>query len=231
MKKNRRVKSPLDLELSTDLDSYYEHAYSEIAAGGGFGFASRLQHQQLEKYRFPGIAAPGRFLEVGAGQGQHIDFVNPASWCEYIQTDLRPPNKSNSENGVWITDSVDASSLPFEDQSFDRLIATCVLAHTDDPSATVREWKRVVRSGGIISLYLPTESSLALALVRHLGPKQARIRAGFDPSIIYLDHRYNYKYLRTVIDIEFGESQIESRRFPRLIPWWMALWEIIHIKV
>lgn len=225
-RKKRDIKS-----FSTDLDSYYASAYSQIASSGGFGFASNLQHRQLEKFDWSNAKLPGRFLEVGAGHGQHIDFVNPKSWNEYIQTDLRPPDLNDSGRGKWIMQSIDAALLPFEDQSFDRLIATCVLAHTDNPAATVKEWKRVVRPGGVISMYLPTDSSLALSVARYLGPRQARIRAGFDPSIIYLDHRYNYKYLKTVIDIEFRGNEKETRRFPQLVPWWMSLWEIVHIKV
>jgi ubiquinone/menaquinone biosynthesis C-methylase UbiE len=218
-------------ELSTDLSAYYSQAYSNIASSGAFGLASKIQHRQLEKFTSTGSGSKGKFLEVGAGQGQHIDFVDPQSWSEYIQTDLRPPEIINPGKGKWITTPVDAANLPFEDESFDRLIATCVLAHTDDPAVTLKEWRRVIRPGGVISIYIPTESSLALTLARHLGPKKARVRAGFDPTIIFLDHRYNYRYLRTVVDIEFSQNAREIHRFPRFLPWWMSLWEIIQVRL
>jgi len=217
--------------LSTDLDAYYTEAYSSIASSGSFGLASKLQHRQMESHSLVKGLSGQKILEVGAGDGQHIAFVDPTSWDEYLQTDLRPPAEINSGNGSWLFESVDATNLPFPDQSFDRLISTCVLAHTEDPPLTLQEWRRVVRPGGLITLYLPTESSLALNFFRLLGPRQARIKAGFDPRIIFLDHRYNYRYLKTVLELEFEDCAISSRRFPRLFPWWLSLWEIVQIKI
>lgn len=217
--------------LSTDIEAYYSDAYSQIAAGGAFGVMSKLQHRQMETSKLLAGASGQRVLEVGAGSGQHIAFVNPGSWSEYIQTDLRPPVLDADALGSWIDTSVNADNLPFEDQSFDRLISTCVLVHTSDPAVTLKEWRRVVRRGGVITVYLPCESSLLLNLARILGPRQARIKAGFDPRIIYLDHRYTYKYLKTLIELEFPQSQIHARRFPRLLPWWLSWWEIVQIKV
>lgn len=217
--------------LSTDIEAYYSDAYTQIAAAGAFGVMSKLQHRQMETSKLLAGASGQRVLEVGAGSGQHIAFVDPGSWSEYIQTDLRPPVLDADALGSWIDTSVNADNLPFEDQSFDRLISTCVLVHTSDPAVTLKEWRRVVRPGGVITVYLPCESSLLLNLARILGPKQVRIRAGFDPRIIYLDHRYTYKYLTTLIELEFPQSQIHARRFPRLLPWWLSWWEIVQIKV
>jgi ubiquinone/menaquinone biosynthesis C-methylase UbiE len=217
-------------ELSVDLDEYYSTAYSNIASAGAFGFASRLQHRQMENHELIRSTSMESVLEVGAGSGQHIYFVSPNQYTEYIQTDLRPPIPSNQSHGIWIDESVEATSLPFEDAKFDRLIATCVLAHTADPPVALKEWRRVVRPGGIITMYLPTESSLLLELLRRFGPKQARIKAGFDPRIIHLDHRYNYKYLRTAVELEFGKDHLVISRFPRFMPWWLSLWEIIHVR-
>lgn len=227
-RKNERSKSKT---LSIDIEAYYAEAYSKIAESGTFGLVSVMQHRQMEANEF----LPGNFgqrvLEVGAGNGQHIAFVDPDSWVEYIQTDLRPPESTTDLQGTWISTPINADSLPFADQSFDRLISTCVLAHTDKPEQTLREWRRVVRTGGVITLYVPCESSLLLNFARLLGPRQARIRAGFDPRIIYLDHRYNYRYLKTLVELEFAENQIQTKRFPRPLPWWLSWWEIVQIKI
>jgi ubiquinone/menaquinone biosynthesis C-methylase UbiE len=217
--------------LSMDLDEYYSKAYSNIASSGSFGLVSKWQHKQMETYPASLKFSGQRVLEVGAGEGQHIYFVNKDSWSEYVQTDLRPPLDLNSRSGSWLRDSIEASNLPFPDDSFDRLVSTCVLAHTDDPRSTLSEWRRVVRKNGVITIYLPSESSLLLSLLRHFGPKQARISAGFDPRIIFLDHRYNYRYLKTSIELEFRDCTIKTRKFPRWLPWWLGLWEILQIKI
>ena len=227
----RKSRNARQESLSTDVEAYYSDAYSQIASSGAFGVMSKLQHRQMEKSTLLAGASGQRVLEVGAGSGQHISFVDSGSWSEYIQTDLRPPGLTVGALGTWVDACVNADNLPFEDQSFDRLISTCVLVHTSDPALTLKEWRRVVRPGGVITVYLPCESSLLLNLARLLGPRQARIKAGFDPRIIYLDHRYTYKYLKTLVELEFPQSQIHTKRFPRLLPWWLSWWEIVQIKV
>jgi len=214
-----------------DLDDYYLKAYSNIASSGSFGLVSKWQHKQMETYPASLKLSGQRVLEVGAGDGQHIHFVDKASWYEYVQTDLRAPLDPTLRYGSWLPDSTEASELPFPDDSFDRLVSTCVLTHTDDPRSTLREWRRVVRKNGILTIYLPSESSLLLSLLRHFGPKQARLNSGFDPRIIYLDHRYNYRYLKTCIELEFRDCTIKTRKFPLLLPWWLGLWEIVQIKI
>jgi len=219
------------LTLSVDLDDYYSRAYSNIASQGAFGFASKLQHRQMEKYGSLRGSTIESVIEVGAGQGQHISFVDPNHFLEYVQTDIRPPINTSQLPGNWVNASVEAASLPFLDGRFDRLIATCVLAHTADPRTTLKEWRRVVCPGGLITLYLPTDPNPLLTFLRMLGPKQARIREGFDPRIIYFDHRYQYRYLKSAVELEFNSNDVKVNRFPRFMPWWLSLWEIIQIRV
>jgi ubiquinone/menaquinone biosynthesis C-methylase UbiE len=44
----------------------------------------------------------------------------------------------------------DAENLPFEDCSFDLVVNKCLLWTLPDPSRAVREWKRVLKPGGMI---------------------------------------------------------------------------------
>lgn len=223
----RRGSSP----LSIDLDEYYTEAYDNIAQSGSFGFASRLQHRSLERGLSPDIPPVWDILEVGAGSGQHISFVDSASWREYIQTDLRPPMETRELAGTWLTYSVDATSLPFPDNRFDRVISTCVLAHTSDPRQALREWRRVTRPGGVITMYLPTEPSFLLSVVRLFGPRQSRIRAGFDPRLVHIDHPYSFQFLNTAVAFECASDKVKRQRFPRHFPWWLSLWDVIHVTV
>jgi len=227
--KPRKLKNKL--RLSVDLDAYYAKAYANIASKGGFGLASRIQHRHMERYDPELGATFTSVIEVGAGQGQHISFVDTNHYSEYIQTDIRPPANAVEYQGTWVETSVEATSLPFCDDRFDRLIATCVLAHTADPQKTLKEWHRVVRPGGLITLYLPTDPNPVLSFLRMIGPSQSRIREGFDPRIIYLDHRYQYRYLKSAVELEFESNPISVSRFPRFMPWWMSVWEILQIRV
>jgi SAM-dependent methyltransferase len=49
----------------------------------------------------------------------------------------------------------DALSLPFEDESFDRIIASEVMEHIPEDERAMREIKRVLKPGGILGLSVP----------------------------------------------------------------------------
>ncbi|HSM42956.1 MAG TPA: class I SAM-dependent methyltransferase, partial [Afifellaceae bacterium] len=72
----------------------------------------------------------------------------------------------------------DATRLSFATGSFDRLIATHVLEHLVHPHEVLREWARVVRPGGTLSLVLPCDPGLAWRLGRHLGVRRRAESAG-----------------------------------------------------
>jgi len=71
----------------------------------------------------------------------------------------------------------DAVSLPFPDQCFDRVIATCLIAHLKDPEVALTEWRRVLRKGGELTMYVPCELGFSLRLFRKLflAPKAKRL--------------------------------------------------------
>jgi SAM-dependent methyltransferase len=78
-----------------------------------------------------------------------------------------------------------AEKLPFEDAAFDRLIACHVLEHLYKPHEALREWNRVVRPGGIISIVLPCDPGLMYRLGRFFGPPRRHAkRCGYDPEYI-----------------------------------------------
>ena len=49
----------------------------------------------------------------------------------------------------------DFNALPFEDGAFDAIISSHALLFADDRTAALREWRRVSRSGGRLSLSVP----------------------------------------------------------------------------
>jgi len=68
--------------------------------------------------------------------------------------------------------------LSYADNSFDRLIATHVLEHIYQPHLALKEWRRVVRNGGVISILIPTDPGIAWRLGRHFGPRKNAIAQG-----------------------------------------------------
>jgi ubiquinone/menaquinone biosynthesis C-methylase UbiE len=98
-------------------------------------------------------AAGLRVLDVGCGQG--IDVYRYASWgAEATGVDLTPRHVELARAhlaAMGVEAEIvqgDAESLPFEDESFDRVSSNGVLHHTPDMPAALREIRRVLEPGG-----------------------------------------------------------------------------------
>ena len=119
-------------------------------------------------------------VEVGAGQGTHLNFVKH-SFDEYVMSDtsseMYKAASKDHRPGVRFEEQ-NARQLTYANDSADRLIATHVLEHISDPHLVLKEWVRVVRPGGLLSLILPCDPGLAWRLGRYLGPRQRGISAG-----------------------------------------------------
>jgi SAM-dependent methyltransferase len=141
----------------------------------------RASHQVLEK-RFDATRRFAHVIEVGAGTGEHLGFVRH-TYDEYITTDLDPAalrvaeKKSQTHaRGALSFDVQPAEKLAYPDSCADRLIAVHVLEHIYYPHLALKEWRRVLKDGGVLSVLIPTDPGLApRALPR---PAQGRRRAG-----------------------------------------------------
>jgi SAM-dependent methyltransferase len=58
-----------------------------------------------------------------------------------------------------------ADDMPFADNSKDFIIAAHILEHTLDPIATLKEWKRVLKTGGIMYMTLPNHEVLPSMII------------------------------------------------------------------
>lgn len=60
----------------------------------------------------------------------------------------------------WIELQANWERLPFEDASFDCVVASSVLEYVEDPILVLREVARVLRSGGLMAFTVPDPASL-----------------------------------------------------------------------
>jgi ubiquinone/menaquinone biosynthesis C-methylase UbiE len=106
-------------------------------------------------------SASGRVLELGAGTGHNLEHYTDAV-NELILTEpdphmarrlqerlARDPGAAGSSSVVIAS----AEDLPFDDGSFDAVVATLVLCTVDDPTRALAEVRRVLVEGGAF-LYL-----------------------------------------------------------------------------
>lgn len=216
------------------IDEFYRDHYRDIM---GTGFISKLWakiHMQMEKPFSKKYFS--RILEVGAGNGEHLSFVQ-CQFGEYVATDIRIENLKNIPSkfkNVKVTVQ-NVESLDFEDGSFNRIIVTCLLVHLEKPELAVSELKRVVsKSEGFVTIYLPCEPGIFLRAARsfttHLKARSLGVQN--IRELHYLEHRNYYLAVDSLIRSEFDEYSIKAKYYPfGFLSWNFNLYKIYQIKL
>ena len=155
------------------------------------------------------------------------------SFDRLIQCDIRPENIPNVADDPRIEKefkSVDAQSLPYGDNSHDRLIATCLLAHLSDPENALEEWKRVVRPGGAISIFVPCEPGFLLRITQMATTRRKQKSLGYNGRLLhYREHRNHYPGMMTFIKEIYGsDARVTNYPFP-FLSWNFNLWSIVQV--
>jgi ubiquinone/menaquinone biosynthesis C-methylase UbiE len=218
-----------------DQNHFYEFFYPRTIGVEAKGLRSvlwRYPHKIVEK-KFK--TNQGKtILEVGAGNGEHIPFVSK-DFKRYISSDI----STISLNRILEADNfeklqVDAESLPFANDAFDRLIAMCLLAHLKNPEDALNEWLRVSKNGSTIQIYVPCEPGLALRFFRFLITAPAVKKMGYEGFDLFMarEHRNSALNLMRYIEEVFHFSKIKKikRPFP-FLSWNLNLFYIFEIEV
>lgn len=153
-------------------------------------------HRRSEK-RFKACDHFKRVLEIGAGTGEHLPFVRHG-FDQYVLTDLddKALDVARQKHGQTYGDKLlfeaqTLEGLSYPVNSFDRLIATHVLEHIHHPHLAIKEWIRVVKDGGVISVLIPTDPGVAWRVGRHFGPRRTAIRNGISYDYVMAREHVN----------------------------------------
>jgi ubiquinone/menaquinone biosynthesis C-methylase UbiE len=214
-------------------DDWYSTGYNQINASAmPDSYAFKKMHRLIEK-KFPSNRDLD-ILEIGGNRGEHLSFVTP-DFRSYTLTDIRKPIEF-----IFKTDSrvnfelANVENLHFPDQSFDRIIVTCVFHHLINPEHGFRELRRVVRRGGTISILLPNDPGITYRLLRGLTTMRNARRTGLlgEVQLIHaLEHRNHYLSLRTIAEWVYQDLRIDATYFPfKLKSYNLNAVTILHIK-
>jgi phosphatidylethanolamine/phosphatidyl-N-methylethanolamine N-methyltransferase len=125
-----------------------------------------------------------RVIEIGVGTGEHLPYVRHG-FDEYVLTDTDAKTLAVAGKklgglhlGKLRFEIQTPSGLSYPDDSFDRLVATHVLEHIQQPHLALKEWSRVLKPEGVLSILIPTDPGMAWRLGRHMGPRKAALAQG-----------------------------------------------------
>jgi ubiquinone/menaquinone biosynthesis C-methylase UbiE len=116
--------------------------------------------------------APGRILEIGCGTGAFaLRMVTENPDAEVVATDQSPRLvELTAARGV-PAEQADAQDLPFDDASFDVIVAMWMLYHVPDLDRALSEARRVLQPGGLFVAVTNGDEHLAELLAEAGGTK------------------------------------------------------------
>jgi len=158
--------------------------------------AMRAGHKFLEK-AFDKTKNFERIIEIGAGTGEHVPFVRH-NFQEYVLSDMDIKTLNVAKNklaglhdGKLKFEIQTGEKLDYPDNSFDRLIATHVLEHIYQPHMALKEWQRIIKNGGTISILIPADPGFAWRFGRNFGPRKNATAKGIPYDYIMARQHVN----------------------------------------
>ena len=132
-----------------------------------FGWISGFDHRFTVRSYAPG----GRTLEIGAGTGTHLPF-EPTG--DYVALEASPELAAQipRRGGLTVVVGDCEEPLPWEDGTFDRVLAIHLLEHLYNLPAALDEVARVLRPDGVFSVVIPCEGGLAYSMGRRVTTKR-----------------------------------------------------------
>jgi methionine biosynthesis protein MetW len=133
------------------LDSYYDDYWSEEGYQP-FGEPTPDLRRLIEAH----IPAASKVLDFGCGDGGTAGKVILERGCNYTGVDVSEKAIRHARHrGLDAKLIDDAASLPFEEESFDAVLAIEVLEHLFLPQLAVAEVHRVLKPRGVFVLSVP----------------------------------------------------------------------------
>ncbi|WP_446028960.1 class I SAM-dependent methyltransferase [Lelliottia amnigena] len=202
------------LEWRNNFHALYDNAnYSSSLQAKVMHASHRLLERPFSQANyFPKV------LEIGAGTGEHTQFLRH-NFDHYVISDQDAKTLEVAKNKIntslkdkFIFEAQTGESINHPDNSFDRVIAAHVLEHIYQPHLALKEWRRVIKDGGVLSILLPTDPGVAWRIGRMLGPRKHAYAAGI---------AYDYIMAREHVNSCINLIAILKHYFPECKEaWW-----------
>lgn len=139
---------------------------------------ARVTYSALEKMReLGGLPVQGRLLDIGGGTGR-VASALLKDVDEVVIADVSMGMLRQAPRSTLKPVCSHSESLPFPDNSFERVIMVDALHHVIDQPASAREMLRVLKPGGRIIIKEPDINTFAVKLIA-LAEKLLLMRSHF----------------------------------------------------
>ncbi|MEK7481295.1 MAG: class I SAM-dependent methyltransferase [Patescibacteria group bacterium] len=102
------------------------------------------------------VSPDAAVLEVGCSGGVLLHDLRARGFTQLVGIDISPQAvqccRTRGLDGV---QQADARALPFPDETFDIVVASDILEHLPDADSAVAEWRRVLKPGGQLIVFVP----------------------------------------------------------------------------
>lgn len=161
-----KERAPLTEEQSAIMEDWINEFLTSVKSSH-FGWVSRFDHTFPVHSASPAL----RTLEIGAGTGTHVQFEPSGDYVALEASDqLAAQIPRRHRLSVVVADC--EQRLPWDDDSFDRVLAIHVLEHLYNLPAALEEIARVLRPGGIFCVVIPCEGGRLYSLGRRFTTKR-----------------------------------------------------------
>ena len=218
------------------INEYYSDIYNKYLTDDCF---IRIANKKLEKKLERNSNKSDNYvLEIGGSGGEHVKYVSNFPEKNYVILDPRETPKPAMRRIKKLSSKIKfisgvAEEIPFPDLFFDRVISSCVLAHLDDPLASLLECRRVTKENGTLSFLVTTDPGLLNQLIKKIYsyPKLNKL-SSYPASLLYaLDHQNGVINLLAIIKYVFRHDDIKMNYHPFFFPSInLNLAVIVHIK-
>jgi SAM-dependent methyltransferase len=226
----------LNLDKDDFLNKWYKDYYSKTSYGKYSGRAHSYLHKSIEK-GYADSDEMEKILELGGNLGEHVPFVKHKferyvllDKIDNLNADIRADLKLKNVDFIM----ADAESLPFKDDSFDRVFCTCLLHHVQQPEIVLAEIRRVLKNGGKAEIFLSSDPGLLFRAGRSLTSKRNSSNLGIKKIKELVDARDHINHaggLEILINHVFRKDAITKISYPfRRLSWNFSFWSVFHIE-
>ena len=177
-----------------------------------------------------------KILEIGAGRGEFYEYIEN-NFQSYLMTDISDWGKNHilelgKKDPRIKFEQQNIEDIKYEDNYFDRIIVSCVIAHVTELFKALEEVRRVTKPGGVISIFISTDPSILLRIARKVFTERKMKNLSIPYKLLNsIQHRNTPTSILDMVDWIYQKDKVEKDYLPfKIKSWNLSTHLIVNIK-